>query len=123
MADEQTVAGLTLCKINGIYHLDVRNATWSVKKANVQHPTGKGIQQATGLEVPSCTFDEVIPRQKGLDWRSLKNFSVEILDKEEKNVLFSGTTGNWTSIDGTSDTGQASTTKRIGVNLSDVVKV
>ncbi len=94
-----------------------------MKKANQQHPTGKGIQQATGLEIPSCTFDEVIPRTKGLDWRSLKNFSVEILDKEEKNILFAATTGNWTSIDGSSDTGQANTSKRIGINLSEVVKV
>jgi hypothetical protein len=117
------VIGLTLAKVNGIFHLDVKNARWSVKRGVVQHETGSGVRSAVGLEKPSGSFDEVIPRQKGLDWRSLRDFSVEIYDKETQSiVVFSSTGCNWTGLDGSADTSSASATKAVQWVGDSVVK-
>lgn len=112
--EEQTVIGLTLVKINGIFHLDVLNARWSGKRANVQHVTGGGIKQAIGETVPSGSFDEVIPRQKGLKWRSLKNFTIDVYDKETRSIVIASfAVCNWDGIDGSSDLSSAMTRKSI----------
>jgi hypothetical protein len=122
MAD-QTVIGLTLCKVNGIYHLDVVNSRWSIKRANQQHVTGAGVEQAMGQEIPSGSMDEVIPRQKGLDWRSLKDFTIDIYDKETRSVIVASFSGcNWTGIDGSSDLSSAMTRKAVSWNGSVVNK-
>lgn len=122
MADT-TVLGLTLAKINGTYHLDVRNMRWSIRRANQQHITGAGIRQATGFEVPSGTIDEVIPRTAGLNWRALRNFSIEVFDKETRSIVIASFTGcNWTSIDGSTDLAQANVTRAVGWNGTEVVK-
>jgi hypothetical protein len=120
MAD-QTVIGLTLVKVNGLFHLDVLNARWSVKRANVQHVTGAGVEQAIGQEIPSGSFDEVIPRQKGLKWRDLKDFTIDVYDKETRSqVIASFSRCNWTGIDGSSDLSSAMSRKSISWNGSDV---
>ena len=121
MADT-TVLGLTLAKVNGIYHLDVRNMRWSVRRANQQHVTGAGIKQATGFEMPSGTIDEIIPRDKRLNWRALRNFSIEVFDKETRSIVIASFTGcNWTSLDGSTDLSQANTSRSVGWNGSEVV--
>jgi hypothetical protein len=85
--------------------------------------TGAGARQALGA-VASGSFDEVIPRDKGFDWRSLKNFSIEIYDKETRSVLLAAFEGcEWTGLDGTADNSQASAGKAIAWNGTTVVKV
>lgn len=122
MASDGTVIGLTLVKINGIYELDVRNARWSVKRNNTQHATGGGVKQSIGLEMPSGSFDEVIPRSGATNWRALKSFSVEIYDSETRSVVVAAfRICNWTGIDGTADQGQATASKAIAWNGSEVV--
>jgi len=118
----ENVIGLTLVKINGIFHLDVRNARWSDKRAVQQHVTGGGVRSAIGVEIPSGSFDEVIPKQGALNWRSLKNFSIEVFDKETRQIVVASFTGcNWTGLDGTSDLSQANTSKAVNWNGTDVV--
>ena len=122
MAADATVIGLTQCKINGLYRVDVRNARWSIKRANQQHVTGAGVRQSTGEEIPSGSFDEIIPRDKQFNWRGLRNFSIEVLDKETRSVVIASFEGcNWTGIDGTTDLSQANTTKAITWNGSKVI--
>lgn len=113
MADT-TVIGLTLVKINGIYHLDVKNSRSSTKRATPQNVTGAGVKTATGQEMISGSFDEVIPRDRRLDWRSLRNFSIEIFDKETKSVVIVSADGcNWGSIDDSSDLNTAVTGRAV----------
>lgn len=119
-----TVVGLTHVKINGIYDLDFRNASWDVKRPETTHTTGGGLKQGIGVPVPTGNMDEVIdPSGKGIDWANLKDFSIEILDREKKNVIFAADGANWTGISGSSDLSQASTTKRIGWSGTGLVKV
>jgi hypothetical protein len=119
---EQTVVGLALVKINGTFHLDVKGARWSVRRADMMHVTGAGNKQAIGLPQPSGSFDEVIPRAGVLDWASLKDFSIELLDYEGKTTLFAADVCNWTNIDGSTDLGGASTTKSVNWTGSTPVK-
>lgn len=119
---DTTVVGLAVVKINGQFYLDVKNATWSVKRAIAQAVTGGGLRQGIGVPIPACTFDSVIPRSKDLDWTSLANFSVEILDKEQKKTLFAMTGCNWNSGDGSSDQAQANTGKRVAIMGNEVTK-
>lgn len=124
MAADQTVVGLTLAKIDGIFHLDVKNARWSDKRPIAKHATGGGQQQAIGLENPSGSFDEVVPRQKGLKWRDLKDFTVDIYDKETRSkIIASFSKCNWSGIDGSSDTSSAMTGKAITWEASVVNEV
>ncbi len=114
MAADQTVVGLTLIKINGLFHLDVVNARWSDKRPIAKHATGAGQQQAIGLDNPSGSFDEVIPREKGLKWRDLKDFTVDVYDKETRSqIIASFSKVNWSGIDGSADTSSAMTRKSI----------
>ncbi len=124
MANDTTVLGLTLAKINGTFHIDVRDSRWSVKRANTQHVTGGGVRQSIGENLPSGSFGEVIPRESAFAWAALKNFSVEIYDKETQSVVVAAFEGcNWNGIDGSSDLGQANTGKNISWNGSIVVKI
>jgi hypothetical protein len=117
-----SLIGLTTVKINGTYHLDVRNARWSTRRANQQHVTGGGVKQATGEEIPSGSFDEVVPKDKRFNWRAMRDFSIEILDKETRSkVVASFRECNWTGLDGSSDLGQANTTRAVTWNGSSVV--
>lgn len=117
------VIGLTLAKINGIYHLDVVNARWSVKRANQQHVTGGGVKQAVGTEIPSGSFDEVIPKTAGFNWRALQDFTIDIYDKETRSIVVASFSGcNWTGIDGSSDLSSAMARKSVGWNGNDVNK-
>lgn len=118
-----TVVGLTHVKINGIYDLAFRNASWQVDRAETTHVTGGGPKQGIGVSIPSGSCDEVIDEgQTGIDWANLKDFSVEILSKEKKTVIFSADGCNWKSSGGSTDLSQASTTKRIAWAGTGVVK-
>jgi hypothetical protein len=86
------------------------------------HQTGAGNRQAIGLNVPSGSFDEVIPRNKALDWQALRDFSVEILDREGKTTLAFFDVCNWTDVSGSADLGSANTTKAISWVGSEAVK-
>ena len=116
------VVGLTLCKINNVYEVDVVNASWDIKKAIATHHTGKGLQLAEGLEVATGSFDEVIPREGATNWRNLTDFSVEILDKQTKEVIAAFTGCKWSDLAGSSNTSSASTTKRVAWSATEVVK-
>ena len=123
MADT-TVIGLTLVKINGRFRLDVKNARWSTRRAVTQVVTGAGVRAATGEELPSGSFDEVIPRDAQFDWRSLRNFSIEVYDKETRGVLLFAAEGcNWSGLDGNTDLGSANTGKAITWSGTKVTKV
>lgn len=123
MAD-QTVIGLTKAKINGIYQVDVRNARWSAKRAAPQHVTAGGVKMAIGVELPSGSFDEVIPRSKAFNWRAIKDFTIEIFDAETRSIVLAAFEGcNWNDISGTSDLAQASTSKAIGWAGTGVIQI
>lgn len=113
MANDPTVFGLALLKINGIYELDVKSGSYSGKQTVMQHVTGKGIRTALGITMPSGSFEEVVPRSGATNWKNLINFSVEIVDKETKTTiaLFEGC--NWEGVDSRFDLSQASFTKTI----------
>lgn len=118
------VIGRTLVKIDGLYHLDVTNARWSDKRAVTQHVTGAGIDFAVGEEMPSGSFDQVIPRERDFDWRARKNFSVDIYDKETRTVVVASFSGcNWNGVDGSSDLSSAMAKKAIGWVGSGVNKI
>jgi hypothetical protein len=119
-----TVIGLTLAKINNVYHVDVRNARWSSKRQVQQHVTGGGVRESIGVEVPSGSFDEVIPKDKVFEWRKLTDFSVEIFDKETRSIPIASFTGcNWDGIDGSSDLSSATATKAVTWKGTDVISV
>lgn len=118
-----TVIGLTLAKVNNLFHLDVKNSRWSVKRAAPQSVTGGGVVTAIGQEMCSGSFDEVTPKEKGLDWRKLKDFAVEIYDKETRSIVVAAFTGcNWTGLDGSSDLAQAMSGRNVTWVGSEVVK-
>lgn len=109
-----TVIGLTLVKINGSFRVDVKNARWSDKRTVTQTNTGGGVVEAIGPELCSGSFDEVIPKSGQFNWRALKDFSVQIYDKETRSVLLAAFEGcNWDGIDGSSDSQSAATQKSI----------
>jgi hypothetical protein len=113
MANDPTVYGLILVKINGIYELDVKSGGYSAKQTVTQHVTGGGVKTALGVTMPSGSLEEVVPRQGARNWKTLKNFSMEWVDKETKKTvaLFEGC--NWEGVDGRMDLSQASYTKSI----------
>src|ERR1043166_9240779 len=109
-----SVIGLTLARINGIYDLDVKNATWEVRRALQQHITGGGVKEAAGTPVPTGTFDEVIAKKDGTNWASLQNFSIEIMDKETRKIVVAAFVGcNWSSISGSSDLASANSARKV----------
>ena len=121
--DEQEIIGLTLVKINGMFHLDVVDARWSTKRAVSQQVTGGGPKNARGVPLPSGSFNEVIPKDKGLDWSALKGFSVEIFDQETRKIVVASFTGcDWTTNDGSSDNSQAKTSRAISYTATGVIK-
>lgn len=117
------VIGLTLAKIAGKYHVDVLNSRWDVKRADQQHITGKGVQQAIGEKVGSGSFDQVIPKDKDLDWNSLADFAIEIFDKETRSIVIASFDKcNWNSIGGSSDLASANTRKSVSWVAGGVIK-
>jgi hypothetical protein len=113
MAD-QSVIGLTTVKINGTYRVDVKNARWSIRRAGQEFVTPAGVRISKGAQIPTGTFDEVIPRSGIFDWRSLSSFSIEILDQETRSItIFAAEGCEWQGLDGSTDLGQASTGKNI----------
>ena len=118
-----TTVGLILVKVNGMYDLDAKAGRYTNRRANQAHFTGAGKKQATGFEDPSGTLDEVIPRQGAENWRALRNFSMEWVDKESKKTvaLFEG--ANWTSLDGSMDLGSANATRSVSWTANTCVKL
>jgi hypothetical protein len=115
------VLGLTMVKINGLFELDVVNARWDVTRAVVQHVTAGGVVEAIGVEIPSGSLDEVIPKQGATDWRKLSDFQIDIYDKETRKILlFSASGCNWDKVSGSSDLGSATTKKAITWKGTDV---
>jgi len=109
-----TVIGLTLIKINGQFKADVKNARWTDDRVVNQVNTGGGVRESIGPELPSGSFEEVIPRNTAFDWRSLTDFSIQIYDKETKSQVIAAFEGcNWNKIDGSSDLQSATTQKGI----------
>ncbi len=119
MADD--VIGLVLVKVNGIFHMDVKNSRMSDKRTIAQHVTAGGVRKAIGVELCSGSFDEVIPRSGALNWRSLRNFSLEFYDKETSSIVVASFAGcDWGGLDTTADEGSASTTKAVTWQGTDV---
>jgi hypothetical protein len=113
MAADPTVVGLILVKINGIYELDVKSGSYSGKQTVLQHVTGGGVRNAIGIVLPSGSLEEVVPRSGATNWKNLKNFSMEWVDKETKSTIFLAEECNWEGVDGRMDLSAASTTKTI----------
>lgn len=110
------VVGLTRAKINGIYDLYVTGSKWDVRRPNPVSTTAGGNVQALGRRQPSGSFDEVVPRDPGFDWASLRNFTVEIFDEVDETtgrVVFAASGCNWGGIGGSSNLAQASVTRSI----------
>lgn len=83
-----SILGVTLAKINGIYDVNVVNATWDNKRDVPQVKTGGGTRVGTGLEAGSGGFDEVYPVDGSqLDLRSLNSFSIQIYDQPTRKLL------------------------------------
>ena len=108
------IIGLTTAKLNGIFEVDVKNARWDLAKATPQSVTPAGIRTAEGAEMPSGSFDEVIPKQGATNWRALKSFSIEILDQETRSITIASFTGcHWNRLSGSSDLQSAVTGKSV----------
>jgi hypothetical protein len=121
MAD-QSVIGLTTVKINGTYRVDVKNARWSIRRAGQEYVTAGGVRISKGAQIPTGTFDEVIPRAGQFDWRGQSSFSIEILDQETRSVtIFAAEGCEWQGLDGSTDLGQASTGRTIAWHGTGVV--
>ena len=117
------IIGLTLAKINGIHHLDVTNSRWDVRRAIAGHVTGAGPKNAVGEEIPSGSFEQVIPRESDFNWRALKKFTVDIYDKETRSIVVASFSGcDWGSLGGSSDASSAMAKKSIAWNGERVNK-
>lgn len=108
------IIGLTACKINGIFRVDVRNARWRGQKVVNQVVTQGGVKIANGVPLISGSFDEIIPKTAQFDWAALTEFSIQLYDFETRSVLLMAAEGcEWESIDGQTDLGSANTSKSI----------
>lgn len=115
MADE-TVIGLCLAKINGIYELDMKGFRYSVRRPLPFFATGAGQKHARGQASVSASIDEVIPRQGATNWANQSNFSIELYDYEtQKILLFSAQACDWEGIDGSVNMDSATTNKAISM--------
>lgn len=112
MADT-TVYGLILIKVNGIYELDAKSGSYSAKQTVNQHVTGKGVRTARGVIMPSGSLEEVVPRSGATNWKVLKDFTMEWVDKETKTTVFLAEGCNWEGVDGRMDLSQANFTRTI----------
>lgn len=118
-----SVLGVTLLKLNGIFDLDVKNVRWSVRVPVPQHDTGLGVRNARGLEHPTLTFEVVAVRANAFDYRSLRQFSAEVYDKETRKVVVFAAEGfDWNELGGSSDVGSAMTGKTLSCVGTGVVK-
>ena len=109
-----TVLGLYAVKINGVYRLDVVNATWDDTRSLSPIVTGGGVKMAIGAEIPTGTFGEVIPKTAIFNWRQLVDFSIQLYDFETRSILFMQAEGcNWGKIAGSADMQSANTRKNI----------
>lgn len=109
------IVGLTKVKVNGIYDLAFKNATWDVSRPETTHATGGGLQIATGIPVPKGNMDEVIDKSpNGVDWQNLSEFSIEILDDVTNQTVFAAEGCEWTGIGGSAAQENANATQRIG---------
>jgi len=107
------VIGLTRVKLNGLYDVDVRNARWDVRRPVQQYTTTGGVKESVGIPLVSGSFDRVVPKTKDVDWRSLVDFSVEILDPVTQAVIFQAEGCNWEGISGSTDLAGATTNKAV----------
>lgn len=115
------VVGLAICKVNGLFELDVINANWDIKKAIATHHTGGGLELADGLEVATGSFDEVIAKAGGTAWRTLDDFSIEILDKQTRQTILAVTGCKWNDLGGSHQSANASSTKKIGWSAKQIL--
>lgn len=123
MASDSTVIGLCSIKINGLFRVDAKSARWSAKRSVTQNVTQGGIRQSTGEALPTGSFEEVVPRDKRFNWKALRNFSIEIYDKETNGQLVFACNGcNWDGIDGNTDLNQALTGRTISWKGSDALE-
>ena len=122
MANDTTTFGLMLVKINGIYELDVKSGSYSAKQTVQQHVTAGGIKTALGVTMPSGSLEECVSRSGATDWKSLKNFSMEWVDKENKKTVALFERCNWEGVDGRMDESSANFTKSISWKGENSVK-
>lgn len=113
MAADPTAVGLFLVKLNGIFELTVKAYTFDVKRVVNQDATGGGIAESTGMEMASGSLTEIIPRVGATGWRALRNFSIEILDFENRSSLAKATGCNWESLGFSGDQNSAKSEKKI----------
>lgn len=120
-----SIIGVTLAKINGIYRVDVTNATWDVKQVINAQSSGAGRQLATStIYEVSGGFDEVVPIQSQFNWFALTDFTIQIYDQStQKILLFACSGAEWGGISGSSNVGQAATSRKIPWQGRTVVKV
>lgn len=118
-----TTVGLILIRINGMYDLDAKAGRYSDRRANQTHMTGAGKKQATGFEDPTGSLDEVVPRSGAQNWRALRNFSMEWLDRETKKTVAYFEETNWTSIDGTMDLASANAARSVSWSANKCIKL
>jgi hypothetical protein len=117
MAANGSIVGVTLAKVNGIYLVNVKNATWDFRRPTVQEPTGGGIDIATGLVMPSGSFDEVVPLadvNPQFNWLALTRWSVQVYDQATRTqLIFSAQGCEWEDLGGSSNTAGAQTARKI----------
>lgn len=121
MANDTTVFGLALVRINGTYELDVKSGSFSGKQTVLQHVTGKGVRNARGITMPSGSLEEVIPRSGATAWKNLKNFTMEIVDKETKSTIALAEGCEWEDLGIRFDLAQASMLKSVSWKGSEAV--
>lgn len=119
-----SIVGITTAKIDGMYELDVKNATWDDRRPLNQEATAGGIKNATGLEFGSGSFDEVFSKVGATNWQAKKQFTIDIYDQEtRKIVVASFARCDWESIGGSSDVAGAKTDRKVTWKSEEVVKV
>lgn len=120
-----SIMGPTLAKVNGIYRLDVTNATWDVKQPIRAESSGAGRQLAvSNIYEISGGFDEVVPTQGIFNWQALSDFTIQIYDQATQKILVFACSGaEWGGIGGGSNVGQAKTDRKIPWQARLLVKV
>lgn len=108
-----SIEGVTLAKINGIFDVEVTNASWDVDGNMSQTKTAGGPRNAAGIPAMSGSFDEVVPLDGSqIDLRSLSSFSVQVYDQPtQKILLMSAQRCDWDKA-GTSSAVEGASTRR-----------
>ena len=119
-----SIHGVTIAKINGIFDVEVTNATWDVDGNMSQTKTAGGNKNADGIPAISGSFDEVIALDgSNIDLSKLKQFSIQIYDQPTRKILLmSAQRADWDKAGGSSAVEGANTRRKWSWKAEDYTK-